>query len=143
MATNFRIRLAASSGTPAEPPLNAWPVGYGGPAIDAPPTVNWPQPTGVDGLGRPVGIIGKPWTEFGRNRIDETGYAWYNAFYGSSSNNYAQVKVNLYDERAQGWSVWEGYMWRPTHAGPVIAGVAGPEFTNFRVRITELVMTTW
>jgi hypothetical protein len=140
--TNFRLRAYAASGTPSEPPINAWPVGYGAPRVDAPPTVNWPLPTAVDGLGRPVGAIGKPSTEFGRNRIDETGYAWYNTFF-SGTETYVQVKVNLYDERTQGWSVWTGYMWRPTRAAPVVPGLAGPEYTEFRVRVTELVATTW
>ena len=139
--TNFRLRLYAASGEPSEPPLNAWPVGYGKNVIAAPPTVIWPRPTSQDGLGRPAGIVGLPYTEFGRERIDAVGYAWYNAFIGSAE--YVQVKAKLYDERSQSWTVWAGYMWQPTHAPAVVAGLSGPEYTEFRVRITELTASAW
>lgn len=141
-STEFRLKLASTSGVPPEPPIDAWPVSFGSNVIAAPPTVRYVTPTDVDGVGRPAGIIGRPWTEFGRDRISAVGYAWYNAFF-DSSQNYVEVKVKLYDERALGWTIWRGWMWRPTHDGSLMAGPGGPFFVNFRVKITNLVPSAW
>ena len=141
--TYFRIKKASTSGTPAEPPFDAWPVGVGTNIVDTPPTVNYPQAQKVNGRGYPVGIIGMPYTEFGRPRIGSTGYAYYNSLFEATTSGSAYVKVNLYDERSQAWAVYEGAMWRPTHGRGVIAGQSGPEWTDFLVRVTELQSSSW
>lgn len=139
--TNFRLALSTVFGEPDEPPIDAWPVGYGRNQIAAPPTVIWPSPTAVDGLNRPVAAVGAPYTIFGRDRINATGYSWYNEIIGGAA--YVEVKVTLYDERTQSWTVWKGYMWQPTHSAAAVAGVDGPEYTDFRVRITGLEPSMW
>ena len=142
--TYFRIKNAATSGTPSEPPLDAWPVGIAPGGIDAPPVVNYPQAVAISLSGAPTGIFGKPWTEFGRPRITATGMAYYNALFGSATTGSALVKVNLLDPRTGNWIIYSGMAWRPTTAQRVIPGLSGPEFTDFRLRITELVaLSTW
>jgi len=137
--TNFRIKTAVTSGTPAEPPFDAWPVGIAPGGIDAPPVVNYPQAVAVSLSGAPTGIFGKPWTEFGRPRINATGMAFYNNLFTSTTSGSALVKLNLLDPRTGNWTIYSGIAWRPTTAQRVLPSVSGPEFTDFRQRVTELV----
>jgi hypothetical protein len=137
--TNFRIKTAATSGTPAEPPFDAWPVGIAPNGVDAPPVVNYPIAVAVALDGVPTGVFGKPWTEFGRPRINATGMAFYNNLFASTSSGSALVKINLLDPRTGNWTVYSGVAWRPTMAQRVLPGLSGPEFTDFRQRVTELV----
>jgi hypothetical protein len=136
--TNFRIKTYATSGTPAEPPFDAWPVGIAPNGIDAPPVVNYPQPIAVSLSGAPTGTFGAPWAEFGRPRINATGMAFYNNLFASTTSGSALVKVNLLNPRTGNWTIYSGIAWRPTIEQRVIPGLSGPEFTNFRQRVTEL-----
>jgi len=137
--TNFRIKTYNTYGMPGEPPFDAWPVGIAPGGIDAPPVVNYPQAVAVSLSGRPTGIFGKPWTEFGRPRINATGMAFYNNLFASTTSGSALVKLTLLDPRTGNWTVYSGVAWRPTTAQRVLPSVSGPEFTDFRQRVTELV----
>jgi hypothetical protein len=142
--TSFRIKKHAESGTPAEPPFDAWVVGIAPGGIDAPPIVNYPVAAAVSLNGAPTGIFGKPWTEFGRPRINATGMAFYNNLFPATTSGSALVKVNLLNPRTGNWTIYSGIAWRPTTAQRVMPGINGPEFTEFRQRVTELsALTGW
>jgi|WetSurMetagenome_2_1015567.scaffolds.fasta_scaffold349661_2 hypothetical protein len=137
--TYFRIKKSSVAGTPAEPPFDAWPVGLAPNGVDAPPVVNYPQATAVAINGAPTGAFGKPWTEFGRPRIGAAGMAYYNALFAATTSGSALVKVNLLDPRAGAWAIYSGIAWRPTIAQRVLPSPSGSEYTDFRLRVTELV----
>jgi hypothetical protein len=137
--TYFRIKKASTAGTPSEPPFDAWPVGIAPGGIDAPPVVTYPQAVAVSLSGAPTGIFGKPWAEFGRPRINATGMTFYNNLFATATSGSALVKVNLLDPRTGNWTVYSGVAWRPVTAQRVIPGINGPEYTEFRQRVTELV----
>ena len=106
--------------------------------IDAPPVVNYPQATAVSLSGAPTGTFGLPWTEFGRPRINATGMTFYNNLFEATTSGSAMVKVNLLDPRTGNWTIYSGIAWRPTIEQRAMPGISGPEFTNFRQRVTEL-----
>lgn len=128
-STNFRIRLTSGSGTPDQPPLAAWPL------IEAPPVVRYPQPSRRTGMGYPAGHIGMPYIIIGRDRIDETGTAYYNALFTTVDQAYALVRVKAYDPRSNSWKIYDGTMWRPTFSDNAIGG---PWLVGYRIRISDL-----
>jgi len=97
-------------------------------------------------LGYPIGYAGRPWTEFGKERIGTAGLTFYNALFESSASGSALVKVNLYDRFALAWKCYEGVAWRPSYAEGAIGDdgrMGGPFFLNFRMRVTELSESQW
>lgn len=130
--TNFRIGAAAVVSEPAQPLLAAWPTVEG-----AAPVVRYPQPTRRTGAGLPAGIVGKPWCEFGRSRVEQTGIAYYQAFFATAADESVAVKTKLYDARSGTWKIYSGIMWRP-QVGKALPGSAY-RFSDFKVVITELV----
>jgi hypothetical protein len=135
--TNFRIAKADGSGSPLydlsgsplEPPLDAWPL------VEAPPVVRYPEATRYTGQGEPAGMVGQPYTEIGRDVIGITGMTYYNALFDTASSPHADVLVKLYDPHSVSWQVYSGIAQWYTFDMPTI----GPYyFTKFRMRITEL-----
>jgi len=137
--TYFRIKNASTSGTPAEPPIEAWPVGIAPGGIDAPPLVIYPVAVAMALNGKPTGVFGYPWSEFGRPRIGATGMAYYSALFSSPTASYVDVKVKLLDPHTGVWTIYSGVAHRPTLGQRVIPGPSGPEYTDFRLRVTELI----
>jgi hypothetical protein len=137
-STYFRIKKHSTVGMPAEPVIDAWPVGIAPNGIEAPPVVVYPGPTSIALNGAPAGAFGKPWAEIGRPRINATGRAIYENLFADTSVGSALVKVRLLEPRSNAWTIYSGIAWRPTAAPRVLPGVSGPEYTDFRVRITEL-----
>jgi hypothetical protein len=132
--TNFRIRKASDSGTPAEWPEDAWPL------VEAPPIVRYPIFTRHTGMGDPAGFSGLPWAEMGRDTINETGLSYWNGLYDTALSTHADVVVKLYDPHQASWQIYTGKLHRYT-IGPTAIG--GPWLTTFRVRITDLEGSTF
>lgn len=134
--TSFRLgKYATTTTEPAQPAVTAWPTTV------ASPIVRYPMATRQDGYGHPAGIVGRPYCEFGRERITATGLSFYTGMFASSADEYVQVKAKLYDARTQTWLIYKGILWRPTirESAPGVY-----VFREFRAVITELeVLATW
>lgn len=134
--TDFRIQISTVLSTPAEPPLAAWPTTY------AAPYVQFPKPTRANGYNRPAGIVGLPFCVFGRERISQTGLAYYNALFASGDAEYARVKARLYNSRTQTWNIYIGTLWRPEFRESASGMAYG--FREFKATIVDLVkIVSW
>jgi hypothetical protein len=104
--------------------------------------VLYPRPTKRNGYGVPVGIVGRPWCEFGRQYITQSGIGTYNNLFANATDESAEVKCKLFDQRTNTWKIYKGILWRPIVGKPVPGRAY--RFSDFKATITELVvLSAW
>lgn len=96
-----------------------------------------PEPSGLDGQGRPVGAVGLPRLELRFEFLPTNGFEWYAGFVGES-NYVALSSLRAWNPYADGGNGdWETYtsaiMHRPTQEGFTFGG-----YQSVVVRFTEL-----
>lgn len=77
-------------------------------------TLQWPEPTAIDGTGKPCGAFGSPRIIIRSAKMRGDGWAWWQAFF-SGSNLYATMAgLKAYDQRTGTWKqCTNGILFRP------------------------------
>jgi len=96
--------------------------------------VVWPAATGVNGLGEPCAAIGRPEIVIQTAWLQDSGMAFWRAFFGAVTDLDASIEIEIFDPRAGADTMYAGLLHWPTF-GSVGRG-AGATTTIYRdVRI--------
>lgn len=114
-----------------DPPEGGHPRGNSAP-------VQYPEPTGTNGQGEPVGAVGRPKLEITFGKLNRTAWDWYMAFVGSDPS-VALTSLQAFNAHKSGGAGWQTYssaiMHRPTCTGNTTGGA----MTGVKILFTELV----
>ncbi len=99
------------------------------------PVVAWPQPTALTGDGRPCAAIGRPTIRIHSTLMTGQGVKWWHDLVGASAQS-VEFWISAFDERANAYSQFKGWLSHPLAAGPVLAG-SDPYYTDVTITITE------
>jgi hypothetical protein len=100
--------------------------------------VQHPESTGENGLGEPVGAVGRPYLVLKWSILNRTAWNWYVAFVGSNTSA-TLTNLQVFDAHKTGGAGWRtctsAIMHRPTCSG----NAAGGAMRNVEIVFSELV----
>jgi hypothetical protein len=115
-----------------DPPQGGHPLGNSA-------GVQHPVATGDNGLGAPVGAVGRPKLVLTWSRLSRVAWDWYCSFLEDGALSATLTQLNVFDAHAPGGAGWRecssAIMYRPTCKG----NTAGGALTDVEIIFTELV----
>jgi hypothetical protein len=103
--------------------------------------VQYPEATGNNGLGEPVGAVGRPSLVLSWSHLNRTAWNWYAAFVGTAPS-VELTHLRVFDAHKPGGAGWRdctsAVMHRPTCRG----NAAGGAMTNVEIVFSELVFSS-
>lgn len=105
--------------------------------------VEHPQPDGFNGLGQPCGVVGLPRIVIHAKLLTGAGWAWYQAFFGNTTDLVATVTgLTAYDVRSGTWRKYTGTLLRPTGTVRPGATLARTLYEDVEIIIDGVTETT-
>jgi len=114
-----------------DPPEGGHPRGNSAP-------VQYPQPTGSNGLGQPVGVVGRPFLELEWGRMNRAAWNWYMSFVGSAPSA-TLTQLRAFNAHKTGGAGWQDYSSAIMHQPRASGNAAGGAMTGVKILFTELV----
>ena len=102
--------------------------------------VQYPEATGNNGLGQPVGAAGRPYLALKWNRLNRTAWNWYAAFVGTATS-VTLTHLQVFDAHKSGGAGWRNCSSAIMHRPKCTGNVAGGAMTNVEIVFSELVFS--